>query len=204
MGRITAEAKVEVRNRLLATAARHFARDGLERTSIDAIASGAGVAKGTVYNYFRSKGDLFAEVIAEGARQAVQRYEANPAAGSTRDRLHVLAEADVQVVREQEPFQQVVIREALAFRPETYPLVIGHLAPFVGAVARVLEEGVAAGDVREDRPAAELALAFVGILAILYVQHWGSGGTWPTLEEIPDLAVLLFFDGVGRRPGVQG
>lgn len=204
MGRITVAAKDKVRNRLLATAARHFARDGLERTSIDAIASGAGVAKGTVYNYFRSKDDLFAEIIAEGARRAVQRYTANPMAGSTRDRLRGLAEADVQVVREQEPFQQVVIREALAFRPETYPLVIGHLAPFVAAVTQALAEGVAAGEVRTDRPAGEFAMVFVGLLAILYVQHWGSGGTWPTLDEIPDLVVLLFFDGVGRQPRGQG
>ncbi|NIA25204.1 MAG: TetR family transcriptional regulator [Gammaproteobacteria bacterium] len=204
MGRITADAKVEVRNRLLATAAQHFARDGLDRASIDAIASGAGVAKGTIYNYFRSKDDLFAEVIAEGARRAVRRYEANPTTGSTRDRLRALAEADVQVVREQEPFQQVVIREALAFRRETYPLVIEHLAPYVGAVAQVLGEGVTAGDVRSDRPVAQFALAFIGILGILYVQHWGSGGTWPALDEIPDLAVLLFFDGVGQEPGDQG
>lgn len=204
MGRITAAAKVEVRNRLLAAAARHFARDGFERTSIDAITSGASVSKGTVYNYFRSKDDLFAAVITEGAQRAVQRYEAHPAGGSTRDRLRGLAEADVQVVREQEPFQQVVIREVLAFRPETYPLVIRNLAPFIGAVAQVLTDGAVAGDVRVERPAAEFALAFVGILALLYVQHWGSGGTWPTLDEIPDLAVLLFFDGAGRQPRGQG
>lgn len=199
VGRVTAEVKLEVRDRLLAAAAEHFAAEGLERANIDAIATGAGVAKGTVYNYFRSKNDLFAEVIAEGARRATRRYEAQPTSGSTADRLKALAEADVAVLRDQEPFQQVVIREALAFRPETYPLVVGHLSPYIATVASVLDAGVAAGEVRTDLPTSQLALAFVGILAVLYVQYWGSGGTWPTLDEIPDLAVMLFFEGVGTR-----
>jgi AcrR family transcriptional regulator len=40
-----------------------FGRDGYEATSIDDIASRAGVAKGAVYHYFASKAQVFAEVI---------------------------------------------------------------------------------------------------------------------------------------------
>jgi AcrR family transcriptional regulator len=199
MARISASTKETVRERLLETAARHFARDGLEGANVDAISLDAGFAKGTLYNYFRSKEELFAEVLAEGCRRAVRRYAAAEHRGSVRERLTGLAAADVAILRQDEGFQKVLVREVMSFRKETYPLIVGHLAPYLEKVEEILAEGVAVGEVRNDRPLRELALLFVGILALLYVQHWGSEGNWPDLEEIPDLAVMTFLDGAAQR-----
>ena len=204
MSRISASTKETVRARLLETAARHFACDGLDGANVDAISLDAGFAKGTLYNYFRSKEELFAEVLAEGCRRAVRRYSAAEPQGSVRERLTALAAADVAVLREDEGFQKVLIREVMSFRKETYPLVVGHLAPYLEKVEEILTEGVAVEEVRNDRPLRELALLFVGILALLYVQHWGSGGNWPDLEEIPDLAVMTFLDGAAHRARSAG
>jgi len=55
------------------------------------------------------------------------------------------------------------------------------------------------GTVRNDTPVEQLALLFVGTLSMLYVQHWGSNGAWPTLEELPALAVTSFLDGAAPR-----
>lgn len=41
-----------------------FMADGIERTSMDAIAAAAGVSKQTVYSHFRSKDDLFRSCVA--------------------------------------------------------------------------------------------------------------------------------------------
>ena len=199
MARISASTKETVRARLLETAARHFARDGLEGANVDAISLDAGFAKGTLYNYFRSKEDLFAEVLAEGCRRAVQRYSAAEPRGSVRERLTALAAADVTILREDEGFQKVLVREVMSFRKETYRLIVGHLAPFLDKVEEILAEGVAVEEVRNDRPLRELALLFVGILALLYVQHWGSGGSWPDLDAIPELAATMFIDGAAHK-----
>jgi AcrR family transcriptional regulator len=202
MPRVSKKTKDETRARLLEAGARHLARDGLERASVDAIALEAGFAKGTFYNYFESKEALFGAVITEWARRAVEGAAPDPQ-GDTRARLTALAAADVQTVRADEPFAQVVIREALAFRAATYPLVVTHLAPFVGRVEQVLEDGVTAGEIRGDRPLAQLAILFTGLLALAYVQHWGSGGLWPTLDELPDLVVSWFLDGAAGQGGAQ-
>ncbi len=202
MGRVTAEARAGVRRRLLEAAAEHFARDGLDGASVDAIAIAAGVAKGTLYNYFASKEELFAQVLERGCRLAAERSATPPGERSVREHLLSLAAADVAVLQEEERFMQVVVREAMSFRPETYPLIVDHLAPYVAKVEEVLERGAARGEIRRDRPPAQLALLFVGTLVLLFVQHWGSGGAWPTLEEIPELAVSIFLDGAhppGRR-----
>jgi len=197
LARIRPEDKEIVRRRLLEAAAGHFAEKGLEGASIDAIALAAGFAKGTVYNYFESKEQLFAEVLAAGCRLAAERYAGAAREGSVRDRLLALAAADVSVLREEEGFMKVVVREAMSFRPDTYPLVVEHLAPYLRQVEAVLAGGVAAGQIRADRPVGELALVFVGVLVLLFVQYWGSGGAWPLLDEMPQLAVTLFLDGAG-------
>jgi AcrR family transcriptional regulator len=198
MARITASAKATVRERLLQTAARYFARDGLNAANVDAISLDAGFAKGTLYNYFSSKEHLFAEVLTEGCRRAVQRYSAAEPEGSVRERLTALAAADVATLREDEGFQKVLVREVMSFRSETYPLIVEYLGPFLKKVEQILAEGVAKEEVRNDRPVQELALLFMGILTLLYVQHWGSGGHWPDLDEIPELALTTFLDGAAR------
>jgi AcrR family transcriptional regulator len=111
-----------VRKRLLETAATHFAERGLDGANVDAISLAAGFAKGTLYNYFESKERLFAAVIEEACFRAVARYDAAEAGDSVRERLRALAAADVAVLREEEGFMKVLVREAMSFRPETFPL----------------------------------------------------------------------------------
>lgn len=188
-----------VRQRLLAEAAAHFAERGYEAANINEIALAAGVAKGTVYNYFRGKDELFGQVIAEAARRAVFRYSSLKRAGPTRDSLRALAAADLSVVKEEEWFMKVLVGEAMSPAPKNYDLILEHLSPFIGAASEILAEGVRLNEVRADRPVAQLALVFLGTLTLLYVQHWKSGGGWPELDEIPDLAVTTFLDGAGRR-----
>lgn len=73
----------------------------------------------------------------------------------------------------------------MSFKPRTYPMIFEHMTPYVVQVEQVLERGVAAGEIRDDRPVDQLALVFVGFQVLLFVQHGGSGGELPSLEEDP-------------------
>jgi Tetracyclin repressor-like, C-terminal domain len=111
-----------------------------------------------------------------------------------------LARADVAVLREDEPFTKVLVREAMSFRPDTYPLIVRHMAPFVAAVEAILTAGVRDGELHPTHPPGELAALWVGMLSLCYVQHWGSGGAWPSLDAIPELVVDTFLHGaIGPR-----
>jgi TetR/AcrR family transcriptional regulator len=59
----------EKRERILHAATRLFAERGFNQTDMDEIARRSGVAKGSLYNYFRSKDDLFLHVC----RDAIER-----------------------------------------------------------------------------------------------------------------------------------
>lgn len=58
-----------------------FMADGMDRTSMDAIAAAAGVSKQTVYSHFKSKDDLFRACVAT----KVETYGLNPSSVPTDD-----------------------------------------------------------------------------------------------------------------------
>lgn len=51
------------RDLIVAAAAKAFGARGYAATTMDAVAEGAGIAKGSLYNYFESKENLFKEVF---------------------------------------------------------------------------------------------------------------------------------------------
>jgi len=55
--------KEEKRDIILSAAGNLFAEKGFFRTSMDEVSGASGIPKGTIYLYFKSKGDLFANVI---------------------------------------------------------------------------------------------------------------------------------------------
>lgn len=68
---------------LLVAARDRFAQDGYAATSLDAIATDAGVTKGALYHHFDGKEELFAAVHAREHRRLGAAAEA--AAGEARD-----------------------------------------------------------------------------------------------------------------------
>jgi len=55
--------KLKTRDLILETAQKIFAYFGIKKTTVDEIAKKAGIGKGTIYNYYKSKDELFAAVI---------------------------------------------------------------------------------------------------------------------------------------------
>jgi TetR/AcrR family transcriptional regulator len=205
MPRVTVEKKAENRERLLAAAADQFARLGLSGANINEISLAAGLAKGTVYNHFPSKEELFLAVVEEACQLAAQGAEELGPEASTRERLRAVLVSDVAWAREHEAFARVLVREVFTADPRFYPRVIEAAAPFISRVRSILADGVSRGEIRPEPPPEELALLFVGLGELGLVQHWGSDGAWPTLDQLPDLVVDVFLDGAAssgtREPG---
>jgi len=60
------------REKILRTAAKVFAERGYNQTDMAAIATAAGVAKGSLYNYFASKEEFYLYVCRDGLRRSRQ------------------------------------------------------------------------------------------------------------------------------------
>ncbi len=60
------------RTQILAAAAKVFNEHGFAGATVDEVASQANISKGSVYNYFKSKQDLFVQVFTESFTQDEQ------------------------------------------------------------------------------------------------------------------------------------
>ncbi len=70
------DTKSEKYRTILAAAADVFNAEGYSTTTMDAVARRAGVSKGSIYNYFRSKDDLFRRIFSDAVepdRQMVRQ-----------------------------------------------------------------------------------------------------------------------------------
>jgi AcrR family transcriptional regulator len=201
MPRVSEETKQTTRVRLLAAAAEEFGRVGLERANVDAISLAAGFAKGTIYNYFPSKEELFLAVVEEAVGQATAAGSAPDEAAAWK-RLQATLAGFCAWAGAHDPFARVLVRECLMGTPGLYPRVMGAEAPLVGELEAILRDGVARGELRDDVPAELLALAIVGLADLALVEHWASEGATPSLEAIPELVLTLLLG--PRATGGQG
>ncbi|NNC81097.1 MAG: TetR/AcrR family transcriptional regulator [Acidimicrobiales bacterium] len=198
MPRVSASTKAEHRERLLSAAAAEFAAKGLDGARVDDISVAAGLAKGTIYNYFDSKADVFRAVIeAWSSRTEEVRGEIDDEA-PVEDQLRSILEADMQVTGEIEEFARTAFREVLTASPEELADLLPSWDPVDAEIQRVVENAQAAGELRSDRSSIELTRFLLSLTNGMLLEHWFPDSDL-TLEEIPELVLDYYLDGARTR-----
>lgn len=168
--------KHQKRKEILAASMRVFARKGFHRTRMEEVAAQAGIGKGTIYEYFRSKTELFLS-LHEHMLGELKGFYARELTGveDPREALIRFVRVAFETFREWEPFfivfcdfwaeggrgdHQMLLQTQLrnAYRQSRAELAV------------VIEAGIARGLFRR----ADAALAAEHILAALdgLVLHW--------------------------------
>jgi AcrR family transcriptional regulator len=149
---------------LLDGAARAFADAGLRATTMQSIARAAGVAKGTLYNHFRTKDEVARTLLARELRRLADAAAARPPAEALAGLADELAGHPVlRALRQCDP---EVLVELLAVPGERWAALTAELAGVLGVppdaaelparwlLGVVLQPGCPAG---RQRAAAQLA-----------------------------------------------
>src|SRR6202453_2949842 len=164
--------KRETISRLLAMAEREFGAKGLEGARVDDIARAAGVTKQLVYNYYRSKDEIFASILDDASAHAMSEMlqlelDSLPPPQALREFLNFHFEQYRRypllglTVMEENRRHGIHISARNKF-PELMPRLVAKLA-------RVLERGVATGDFRGGADAAAFLATAVLITAGCFV-----------------------------------
>lgn len=84
----------QTRDRIDRTALRLFAEKGVDQTTINDIATGAGIAEGTIYRHYPSKDELIWQLFSSNYAALAERLDMLQAReGDPRDKLRVLVHA---------------------------------------------------------------------------------------------------------------
>lgn len=83
--RVTAETKRKTKDAIVEAARKLFSKKGLEQTTTRDIASAAGIATGTLFNYFPTKEALAMAIMAEALDESTLEFERKRGAVETLD-----------------------------------------------------------------------------------------------------------------------
>jgi TetR/AcrR family transcriptional regulator len=196
--RVNADTRARTRRALLDAGARAFAERGYHQTPIDSVSALAGVAKGTIYNYFSSKQELLHALVKEACQLAADAAGATPNTAPTRARLEAFVGANLTWARERQSLALLFARELLAGDAETKSLIRRAAAPCVEKLAAILEDGIDRGEIDPLAQPEALAMTFMALTNMLLLQSWEARLEWPPVQ-LPAAAAGLFLHGVGAR-----
>jgi TetR/AcrR family transcriptional regulator len=107
------------RDKIVAAALREFAAHGKEGARVDRIAERAGVNKAMIYYHFRSKHDLYVEVVTSFFRDMLSQVRVQVSdATSLAEALTIMAERHVEAFLEAGPIRPIILRELADPHPE--------------------------------------------------------------------------------------
>jgi AcrR family transcriptional regulator len=170
----------ERHQQILAAAFEEFAANGYAATRLEDVARRGGIAKGTIYLYFKDKQGLFRAVVRSLIHPALETLAGFVGAfsGSAEELLReMLSRHYEQVVRRKRA--RAILRLLIAESGKFPQLAdIFHreiIAPGVTALRRVLEKGAASGEFRKTkvRDFPQILVA-PGVLAALWMLILGE------------------------------
>jgi AcrR family transcriptional regulator len=154
-----------------------LAEDGFDRFSVEEVAARAGVAKTTIYRRFPNRQALIEAVL---ARLADER-PAELTSGTVRDRLVVILSAIRQGTPDS-PRGRILMHAMASDDPRLGELVYERvIAPRADLLRRVIDDGIASGELRSDLDAGTVVPILVG--PMLYL------GLWRKRESVRRVAV---------------
>lgn len=145
------DVSAERRAQIIEAALACFTRKGYNNTTMDDIVAESGLSKGSLYWYFKSKGELFAEamlsVFTDVGQEAFAALEQCTAAS---DKLRVIAQVAVGISKKIEGFFGLFLEfwASSPRREEAGQLWLGMLVQFKDIVVGIIEEGIRNGEFR--------------------------------------------------------
>lgn len=161
----------QTRQMILAAATGVFSKYGYEKASIARICAAVGIARGTLYQYFRDKQSLFRALVDEQVEQIEQFVEPIDWRASDSPELErALYERLLlifQLIHDHQDVFRLMVREARAKNPETESRVRQGQRQILSAMAAEFQAGARTG--HYDCPDPEFTAAYLlgGILELV-------------------------------------
>lgn len=115
-----------------------FSREPYEDISIDDLAAEAGISKGLLYHYFRSKRDFYVETVRAASRRLQLLTMPDPGLAPP-ERLRAAIDAHLRYIQEHGAVYVAVYSSAVAIAPEVRDILEEHRNVIVRYVLEAME-----------------------------------------------------------------
>ena len=192
------ESRAAYREAILAAAERVFGRLGFHDTKMTDVAAEAGVAAGTLYNYFKNKDEVFASILQRGQEQVTALLEAHNGVDDPIERTRLRLRDTFAYLEEHGALFSMFLRLGGFVEHAQKRVLEDHSeVGYTRGVERttaILREAVARGQVRSDLAVEELTVMLMGACDAT-ILAWTRAGCPPGLPARADIIVELFLRG---------
>ncbi|MFK8908231.1 TetR/AcrR family transcriptional regulator [Streptomyces sp. YS-3] len=176
------------RQKLYEAAVTLIAEQGFSATTVDEIAERAGVAKGTVYYNFKSKTELFEELLRHGVglltASLQEAADVTQARGGSRvEALDAMIRAGLEFIHRYPAFTQLYVAELWRTNRAWQSTLMVVRREAVAVVETVLREAVAEGELSEEIDIPLTAAALVGMVLVAALD-WQAFQSERSLDEV--------------------
>ena len=189
------------RGQILAAAARVFADKGFHRATIRDLAQAAGIADGTIYNYFKNKDALLLGILDqlnETPQRAGQFAQAASLGIEAWTRQYIQQRLAVIGPEGRRVFQ-VILAEALGNRELRQAYSEQIIQPTYALAEGFFQTWVAEGSVRPVDPALALRVTSAMFLGVLILQLIGDPVLDAHAAELPALMADIILHGLKKE-----
>ncbi len=189
------------RAQILDAAAQVFAERGFHRTTVRDVAKAAGVADGTIYNYFENKTALLLGILDrlnEAERRAIE--VAQEQATDLRTFTHRYFQNHLLVFANQnQDLLRVVLSEVLVNAELRERYIQQIVAPTFVVIMQQLAPLAEQGRLRNESLQLTLQLMSSMLLGLLMARMFDEQSAQSTWDQLPDVLTDLFFEGLFRE-----
>src|SRR3954447_20935541 len=180
------------REELMRVAARLFAEQGYQGTSLADLAEELGIQKPSLYHHIASKEDLLWEVAWEGAEAFHAALDAVPPDAPAADRIRLALRAHLAVVAGQLDVATVFVREWRYLSGDRRDRFVAERRRYEERVRDLFRDGVERSELRTDLDVATAALLFLS--AANWAYTWLRPGS--STDELADRLYAALLDGM--------
>ncbi|MHB1167085.1 MAG: TetR/AcrR family transcriptional regulator [Carboxydocellales bacterium] len=154
---------------ILDAAAAVFAKHGFHDAKMEEIAVEAGVGKGTLYEYFSSKQQLFQQLFANGMKSFIGQMNAEIATcpGAV-NKLKKIAQQHCHYMFNSRDLTRVTMDGHGQLSEDFRRWICESQAEKTQLIKRIIEEGIASGEFRSDLDSLTGAILFTGAMGSIF------------------------------------
>lgn len=191
--------ETKIREKIIKHALKIFAQKGFFRTTVDDIAQATGVAKGTLYLYFKDKQDLYIATINEHFNRALETLSAIEAETTTpSEKMEEIAINLIDYIKTLKTSYMLFTFENINLKGKTlkqmHTVIEPKIQEMIKIISNIIKNGIHTNEFRKVNPKVAAFYFISTIRAIFLSDFYMSDVSFKT-----DTVLKLFFEGLKKR-----